>query len=334
VRHVRRHHVSVQVARPCIALIGECLIELNGTPFGTVDQTFGGDSLNTALYLARLARSRIDVQYITAVGADALSSGMVQRWQVEGIDTSFVLRDGTRLPGLYWIQVDETGERNFLYWRNDSAARRLLKHQDFERVAARVAGVDLIYLTGISLAILPEEDRAKLTDLLTKLAADGVTIVLDTNYRSALWPSEDVARTAISALAPATDLMFATFDDERELWGDETPRMTVARLHRAQARSIVVKLGAAGCLFSDGATIMPVTTSPVANVVDTTAAGDAFNAGFLSAWLAKHSVITCCSVGNALAHTVIQHRGAIIPAAATPSFDQLLAHCNFEDTPA
>src|SRR5207244_796540 len=108
--------------------IGERLIELNGTPFGALHQTFGGDSLNTALYLARLAHHRVEVKYITAVGTDILSDGMVQRWQAEGIDTSRVLRDPARLPGLYLIEKNENGERTFLYWRNESAARYLLRH--------------------------------------------------------------------------------------------------------------------------------------------------------------------------------------------------------------
>jgi 2-dehydro-3-deoxygluconokinase len=98
------------------------------------------------------------------------------------------------------------------------------------------------------------------------------------------------------------------------------------RLHAAQAASVVIKLGAAGCLFSDGATVMKIAAAPVATVTDTTAAGDAFNAGFLAAWLKGHGPEDCCRAANALAGVVIQHRGAIIPASATPLFAQLTVH--------
>jgi len=307
-----------------VAVIGECLIELNGTPFGTLHQTFGGDSLNTALYLARLTRPTLEVQYVTAVGEDPLSEGMVQRWQAESISTRWVLRDPSRLPGLYWIQVDASGERSFLYWRGESAARYLLRHPDFERVAANLAQIDLIYLSGISLAILLEEDRAKLTTLLTRLAARGVAIAFDTNYRPALWPSVETARAAIHALTPATRLMFVTLEDEQRLWGDASPEETLKRLRAASVPSIVIKLGAAGCLYSDGGTAIRVAPSPVANVVDTTAAGDAFNAAFLAAWLAGRSPKDCCQLGNSLAGAVIQHRGAIIPATAMPALSEWL----------
>jgi 2-dehydro-3-deoxygluconokinase len=169
------------------------------------------------------------------------------------------------------------------------------------------------------------EDRARLLDLLTRLASRGVALVFDSNYRAALWPSKDVARAAMTALFPATRLILVTFDDEQQLWGDDTPAAAIARLHAAKARFIVMKLGAGGCVYSDDESAKTVATSPVANVVDTTAAGDAFNAGFLTGWLLDRSAADCCRAGNALAGVVIQHRGAIIPASVTPSFPELLA---------
>lgn len=309
-----------------VALLGECLVELNGTPFGTLQQTFGGDSLNTALYLARLTRGTIQVKYVSALGIDALSNGMLERWTAEGIDTELVLRDPARLPGIYLIQVDPRGERTFLYWRGQSAARHLLQHPEFDRIATQLAAVDLIFVTGISLAILPADDRTKLIALLKRLAADGVTIAFDTNYRPRLW-SVDEARVAMQALLSATRVVFATFDDEQQLWGDSTPQHAIERLHAAQAQCVVLKVGAEGCLFSDSQSatkaVIEIPTRPVHNVVDTTAAGDAFNAAFLAGWLDGHRWEACCRAGNAMAGTVIQHRGAIIPAIAMPSLPEL-----------
>jgi 2-dehydro-3-deoxygluconokinase len=319
-------------ARKRISLIGECLIELSGVPFGALRQHFGGDTLNTAIYLARLASRSVEVSYVTAVGVDALSIEMVRRWETEGIDTSLVLRDLNRRSGLYWIQVDARGERSFLYWRGESAARFLLQHPSFDAVAANLAAADLIYVSAISLAVLPDEDRVKLLGLLRQLARRGVPLALDSNYRPTLWKSPEAARAALAALMPATRVMFVTFDDERELWGDSTPAVTLARLHEAQARSVAIKLGAAGCLYSDGKTAINVAASPVCTVIDTTAAGDAFNAGFLAAWLIERSPEECCRTGNALAGEVIQRPGAIIPAADTPSLSTLLARCHGQGT--
>ena len=307
-----------------IAVIGECLIELSGSAFGTLQQSFGGDTFNTALYMARLGRSTTAVKYVTALGGDSLSEYLLDQWQAEGIEVDLTLRDPDRLPGLYQIETDDRGERRFLYWRGQSAARYLLQHPDAKRVTNALSHVDLIYLSAISLAILPATDRTTLIELLTSLSRRGVAIAFDTNYRAALWPAVAAARACITAMLPATRVVFATFDDEQRLWGDVSPDATIARLRAAQIPAIVLKLGAAGCIYSNG-TVFAARTSGIAQVLDTTAAGDSFNAAFLAAWLSGRRPDECCKAGNALAGVVIQHRGAIIPATATPSLAALLA---------
>jgi 2-dehydro-3-deoxygluconokinase len=266
----------------------------------------------------------VEVRYLTALGTDALSEGMLQRWRAEGIETSVVLRDPTRLPGLYLIQVDQQGERDFLYWRRDSAARYLLRHPEFERMAAALAEAEIIYVTGISLAILPSGDRAKLVALLAQLAARGKRLVLDSNYRPALWSSTNAARSTLRALLPSACLLLTTFDDERQIWRDDTVDAARERLHAAGADAVVIKRGAAGCVYSDRTTTVEVAAPPVVGVVDTTAAGDAFNAAFLAGWLTGLDAQESCRLGNALAGIVIQHRGAIIPASSTPALPELL----------
>ena len=70
-----------------IALFGECMIELRGQMFGTMQQNFGGDTLNTAVYLARLgAEGGVRVSYATQLGNDAYSKAMLEAWALEGID--------------------------------------------------------------------------------------------------------------------------------------------------------------------------------------------------------------------------------------------------------
>ena len=76
-----------------IGLIGECMIELNGAPFGEMVQRYGGDALNSAVYLARAAGDAVEVNFISAMGTDPLSKGMISRWQAEGVNTAHVLID-------------------------------------------------------------------------------------------------------------------------------------------------------------------------------------------------------------------------------------------------
>ncbi|MEF2492495.1 sugar kinase [Vibrio mimicus] len=313
-----------------IAIMGECMIELNGKPFGSMHQTFGGDTLNAAVYLRRGCEANtnpdeIKVSYVTALGTDPISSGMLSRWQEEGVATELVLRDPTRTPGLYLIQLDDQGERTFLYWRNQSAARYLLQHPDFNRIKQALNQVDMVFLSGITLAILPVEDRIALLNLLVELKANGVEIAFDSNFRPTLWPQDDnhTVKEIYQVMYQLTDVALVTFDDEQLIWGDKTPEQTIQRLTALGVQKCIVKLGAEGCLIQDSSasTFAPkaVPTQPVAQVVDTTSAGDSFNGGFLSAYLAGADLATACQRGNALAGTVIQHRGAIIPKEFTQS---------------
>jgi 2-dehydro-3-deoxygluconokinase len=304
--------------------MGECLIELNGEPFGILHQSFGGDTFNTALYLARLMQKNAVIRYATALGNDALSNELLRRWQGEGIDTGLVLRDPVRRPGLYWVSRDTDGERSFTYWRGESAARFMLRHRDFSRVASALAEVDVLYLSGISLAILPEEDRAMLIELLRGLRRRGVALAFDSNYRPALWLAPEAARAASLELYSMASSLFVTFEDERALWGDADVEATLKRLQDSGAGPVAIKLGRDGCLYAAGNRRLSVPAEPLARVVDTTAAGDAFNAGFLAARLVGSGEEDCCRVGNRLAARVIQHKGAIIPESETPTLPGLL----------
>ena len=302
-----------------IALIGECMIELNGAPFGAMTQAFGGDSLNTAVYLARVAGEKVAIDYVSALGSDAISSGMLERWQQEGVGTDLVLRDETRQPGLYLIQLDEQGERTFLYWRNQSAARYMMQHADFSQIEAALIKVDMVYLSGISLAILPAEDRVKLVELLATLRQQGVEVAFDSNYRPALWRDADEARDCYREIFAITDLALVTNDDEANLWGDSDEQATLNRLQAAGVKKAVVKMGAKGNLYQEFAagSVETIATTPVETVVDTTSAGDSFNAGFLAGYLQGKDAQQCSRQGHQLAGIVIQHKGAIIPKHAT-----------------
>ena len=106
-----------------VACIGECMIELKQAEGGLFSRGYGGDTLNTSVYLARLG---VGVDYITALGDDPMSDEMVAGWAAEGIGTSRVARLKGKLPGIYMIQTDARGDRRFFHWRESSAARSLM----------------------------------------------------------------------------------------------------------------------------------------------------------------------------------------------------------------
>ncbi|EPA7335163.1 sugar kinase [Escherichia coli O13,129, 135:H26] len=305
-----------------IAFIGECMIELNGVPFGEMLQSYGGDALNSAVYLARAAGPTLDVYFVSAMGADPVSKGMICRWQAEGVNTDCVLIDPHHQPGLYLIQLDEHGERTFLYWRNDSAARYLLRHLYYPQLCERLSQMDAIYLSGISLAIFPDDDRDSLLLNLHRLSAQGKTILFDSNYRHTLWENEAKAKDCYKKICSITDVALVTYDDEAHLWGDKSIEETFSRLSACGVKQVIVKAGSEGCYYQnfddcEKKSYKQITAESVEHVVDTTSAGDAFNAGFIAGFLNGLDIESSARMGHQIAGVVIQHKGAIIPESMT-----------------
>ncbi|MBI3453932.1 MAG: sugar kinase [Rhodospirillales bacterium] len=306
------------------AAIGECMIELRHRGAALrgdrLELAYGGDTLNTAIYFARLARRPgVGVAYATALGADPYSGEMRAFFANEGLSLDLIETIPGRLPGLYAIHTDRNGERSFHYWRGESAARFMFDGAAGEHLASALAAHDWLYLSGITLSILPQAARARLIGALDRARARGARVVFDGNYRPAGWPDEDAARTAMTEVLARTDLALPTFADERMLFGDADPAATARRLTAFGIGEIVVKNGPAPAfVWADGAG-HEIPAYPVARIIDTTAAGDAFNAAYLAARIADTMPDEAARAGHRLAAAVVAMHGAIIPQAAMPN---------------
>ncbi|PSW20844.1 sugar kinase [Photobacterium sanctipauli] len=302
-----------------VAVIGECMVELQRKD-GHIKQTFGGDTLNTALYLSRLTHQHgVETSYVTGLGNDSFSQEMREAWQQEKINTDLVFQLEDKNPGLYLIETDNTGERTFHYWRNDSAARYWLEHVDSQQLTSQLAGFDMIYLSGISLAILPDAARETLYQVLETCKQQGSKIVFDNNYRPRLWANADTAAKHYQRILSLTDTALLTFDDEIMLYGEHSVEACIERSQQCGVREIIIKRGAEDCLVIADGNQMSVAATRVDNVVDTTAAGDSFSAGYLAKRLTGGDLEASALNAHKLAGTVIQYQGAIIPHNAMPN---------------
>ena len=309
-----------------VAAIGECMIELRHTDAQTLKLGFGGDTLNTAVYLARAGRSAdIAVDYVTALGDDLYSENMLAAWREEGIGTDLVARLPDRLPGLYIIRTDERGERSFTYFRAAAAARDMLREGRDARLVERLAGHACLYLSGITLSILDDGQRRSLMDILDRLRGGGTRVAFDSNYRPVGWPRIDDARLWMGEALRRSDFALPTLDDEQRLFGDSDADACLVRLQRLGLREIVLKLGGGGSIVwsTDASASRRVCAVPVSKIVDTTAAGDSFNAGYLYGRLVGKDPVAAAVIGNRLAAVKIQHPGAIIPPGAMTKLDAI-----------
>lgn len=301
-----------------VAAIGECMIELSPRNHNQYHLAYGGDTLNTAIYLARLGLS---VDYFTALGDDRFSTQMLDFWQAEGVGTGHVIRLPGRLPGLYLIETDPKGERQFYYWRQNAPARELFALPETAKIIDALVTYDLIYLSGITLSLYGEAGRAVLIDGLIRARKHGGKVVFDSNYRPRGWSSPHEARHAMADILPFVDIALMGMDDEHLLYGAKDPNDIVRRLSAFGIDEIVIKQAGEGATVAGHDFMIQVPVETVQNPVDTTGAGDSFNAAYLSAYIRGINAEEAVKAGNLLAAEVILHPGAIIPLEAMPKIN-------------
>ncbi|MFI0483150.1 sugar kinase [Actinomadura sp. 9N215] len=297
-----------------IALLGECMIELSHVAPDRLGLGYAGDAFNVAAYLARSAApGTADVQFVTLIGDDPYSTRMRESWAAHGVGSAHTRAVPGGQAGLYLIRTDEHGERTFQYYRSQSAARGLFGPSHTTEIDDAIAGHDLVYLSGITLSILSAPARDRLLAVLDETRRRGGLVAFDTNYRPAGWPSPAAAAAAMDAVLSRTDIALPTLTDDQAVFGDASATDTVHRLRAKGVTEMAVKQGAQGSLIADATTHDPVPAVPDTNVIDTTAAGDAYNGAYLAARLTGASRRAAAESATELAAQVIAHRGALLP---------------------
>jgi 2-dehydro-3-deoxygluconokinase len=292
-----------------VVLIGEAMLELGRTTSGW-RLGYGGDTLNTAIHLARAGH---DVAYLTALGSDVLSETLRPQWAQEGLDVSLVLQHPRRNTGLYAISTDVAGERSFTYWRDASAARDMFALPEIDAALDIAEDADLIGFSLITLAILPLEGRRRLLEVARQMRLRGGQVAFDGNYRARLWTDAAEARTARDAAISCATIGLPTLEDETALSGETSCDAVAAHWQALGCVETVVKAGYAGCRLPDGIMSCP---PQILLPVDTSGAGDAFNAGYLGARLVGANPAIAAREGHARAGWTIMRPGAIPPREA------------------
>ncbi|KQV64565.1 sugar kinase [Rhizobium sp. Root1220] len=289
--------------------IGECMVELSQAGAGLLRKGFAGDTLNTAWYARCCLSSEWSVDYCTALGDDAMSDEMIAFFRDAGIGTSLIRRIKGKAPGLYMISL-KNGERSFSYWRDSSAARQLAADPDFLREAIELS--DVVYFSGITLAILSRDHADTLLAEVRRAKAAGKLVVFDPNIRPRLWSSYDEMHATISEGARASTLVMPSFDDETAHFGDSTIEATIDRYRALGAAHVLVKNGAEGATLNFDGIETFVPAEKVLQVIDTTSAGDSFNGAFLARYLETADAPSAARFAARVAARVVSEHGALI----------------------
>lgn len=312
----------MSVSQPTAVMMGECMVELRRDAAGTIQQSFAGDVYNACVYMKRVFPQH-KVCIATQVGCDTLSQEMIDTFESEDINTDLVLQDNDRLPGMYWVETDEQGERSFLYWRQNAAARwQTTQYSDTHKAEMKKA--DVFFFSGISLAIVVEEHRDAFWQLLDELKQAGVTIVFDPNYRARLWSDKADTKAQYDLAFQVSDIVLPGVEDFALLYQIDSFAGVSSFFQHYDVAELIIKDGPKGVMVVNKDESQLFQIEAVDNVVDTTSAGDSFNGAFLGARLAGLDYQSAVNVAAKTAGFVIQHPGAIVDKKAFSAFGKLL----------
>jgi 2-dehydro-3-deoxygluconokinase len=299
--------------RSRVVAVGEVMIEMARGADSRFAIACGGDTFNTAIYLARAG---VNVAYATALGDDPYSDAIVAMAVAEGVKTDLMLRVPGRQPGLYTIETDAKGERRFRYWRSEAPARELFELPDWNRIAENLLAARLIYFSGVTLSLYSSTGLGRLLAVIEMARQQGAKVAFDGNFRPHGWKGDLTrTRTVYMEALKRVDVALPTYDDEAILWGDPSPEATVERLQAFGIAEVIVKNGPNSALVSANGRHEHIPVPEVVVPIDTTAAGDSFNAGYMAARLAGESPAAAAAAAHKLAAEKIRHRGAIMPRA-------------------
>ena len=293
---------------------GECMIEVSGNTRDLdkkqikMDLNFGGDTFNAAVYFSRLTKKQFNTFYFTGLGQDHLSEMMVKRFKNENLKTDLIQIIKDKYPGLYSIQTDEKGNRSFSYWRNDSAAKKMIERCDLNKIDKFISETELFYYTGISLGILKQKDQNKLIDLSKK----SKLTAFDFNYRNSFHGNKIKSQSLFRKSNFSSNINFISFDDIIEIFGKSDPIEFINTFKRKD--NIIILKHFEKIFYSEFNKIGSINI-PIIKAIDTTAAGDSFNGSFLAYHLKKEnlSIEDKILMSHNITKNVLKYRGAIIP---------------------
>lgn len=287
-----------------ILALGECMAEFTRGKGGAWNMTFAGDAYNTLVYAARLGMKS---GFITCLGDDALAMDMDAAWDKEKIATTNVKTLKNGRTGLYLVSTDKTGERTFDYYRGGSAASQTLATIAVEKIIAAALKSNVFYFTGVTMAVMREHDV--LVEVLDAISGK-TAIAFDMNYRASLWASRREFRDAVRMVSPYLSYLFMSESDLQGM-GTTVPLPRALEHYMKHGTTCIVKCGADGAKYFDQGRLQHALIKPI-KPVDTTGAGDAFNAGVISGLLLGKSLGEAVALGNSVAAVVVRYRGAIV----------------------
>jgi sugar/nucleoside kinase (ribokinase family) len=252
----------------------------------------GGGAVNTASALARMG---FPAAVFSKIGKDPMGSLLVKELERCGVKTQYLVVSAEDATPFTFVGVHPGGERTFIH---SPGANKTLTLADLDIDAL----LDCEFLLYQDLWALPALDAGAGAELLASARRRGVVTLLDECW--GFGPE----RGSFEKLVSCCDYVVPSFDDMLAIYPGATPGQIASHLLDLGAGTVVLKLGQSGCYIAEGKERTLIPALPV-SIVDTTGAGDCWNAGFLAGLSQGKNVISSARLGCAAAAFSIEAAG-------------------------
>ena len=272
------------------------IFAVNSMPADEIRLSFGGDALNESVILSRLGKN---VQLITKIGADESGRRVLGYMRENGIPTDSVTIEDGLDTGINIVLIDREQERHFL--TNPKGSLRKLGYDD---IAPRLDQAGRV-VSMASMFVSPLLTIDKMERLFREIRESGRIVFADLTAVKNGETLDDLRH-----LLPYVDVIVPNASEAALLTGEEDPYRNARLLLDAGVGTAVVKIGARGCVLGDQNGIRTIPAVQGVQSVDSTGAGDAFAAGYLTGMAEGLSPDACARLGCAAASCAIECVGA------------------------
>ena len=291
-----------------VCSIGEAMIEISNIKNSLYNQSFAGDTLNFCNYLDK---KKLNAFFLSAIGKSEINQSLLDFVKSKNISTKYIKQINQFEIGLYLIKNKDNGEKQFFYWRDESAAKQYFNNIDFLNLYKELKNFDYIYFSGITLSIIHISKLNNFIKLLKLLKSKKIKIVFDFNIRPTRWNKKNLNNFFDSVLK-FVDICFISGED-MSYWKNKNGIKSYEQIVRKyKLKHSIFRKNAKFTYVFLNKTRYVFKNKLLKTVVDTSGAGDGFNAAYLSNFIVNNDPVLALKAGSSLGSKIVMKKGAIV----------------------
>ncbi len=291
-----------------VCSIGEAMIEISNIKNSLYNQSFAGDTLNFCNYLDK---KKLNAFFLSAIGKSEINQSLLDFIRSKNISTKYIKQINQFEVGLYLIKNKDNGEKQFFYWRDESVAKHYFNNIDFVNLYKELKNFDYIYFSGITLSIIHTSKLNNFIKLLKLLKRKKIKIVFDFNIRPSRWNKKNL-NIFLDSVLKFVDICFLSGED-MNYWKNKNDIKSYEQIVRKyKLKHSIFRKNAKFTYVFLNKTRYVFKNKLLKRVVDTSGAGDGFNAAYLSNFIVNNDPLLALKAGSSLGSKIVMKKGAIV----------------------